>query len=246
VAEHVDRALVVDLDGTLYRGDGPVRSYARLVATGLAGPDRTAFLSAVDDYLTGGVAAVTEPALRAATDGWEAVATLAVARFGVGRAQLDAAFLGSRQALAGPDCPVEVPGGFLDALRAVRPTTRLVLATNSPAVGLDALLGRIGAAGAFDQVVFGTGKPRGLPVLLAELAAGIGAADRPWRLFSVGDHWRNDIAPAREFGAVTGYIDRFGRADGPADVVAPTLEGVLPTIVDWAANPDAYRSTVDQ
>ena len=238
-----DRALVVDLDGTLYRGDGPVRKYAELVAAGL--PEPGEFLSTIDKYLAGGVTGGAVPELLAATDGWEAVATLATARFGVGRAELDAAFLGSRRALADPDCQVEVPGGFLDTLRALRPATRLVLATNSPATGLPELLARLGADQVFDEVVHGAGKPGGLPGLLIDISTRTGTTGRPWRLFSVGDHWHNDIAPARMFGAATGYIDRFGRADGPADVVAATLEEVAPAIVAWAGDPDAFRSTVD-
>jgi FMN phosphatase YigB (HAD superfamily) len=240
VAETRDRALVVDLDGTLYRGDGPVRAYAELVAADLPAARAADFLSIVDKYLTDGVSGVAEPELLAATDGWEAVARLATARFGVGRAELDAAFLGSRRKLAEEYCFVEVPGGFLDVLRTLRPSTRLVLATNSPALGLAELLARLDANDIFDEVVSGARKPFGLPILLGGLACRLGVLGRPWRLFSVGDHWHNDIEPAREFGAITGYIDRFGRADGPADVVSATLEGVLPTIVEWSAGPDQF------
>jgi FMN phosphatase YigB (HAD superfamily) len=236
-----EQALLVDLDGTLYRGDGPVRSYAAGVAQLLSDVDAREFLSVMDGYLAHGVRAEPEPELLAATDGWEAVQRLA-GRYGVGRAELDAAFLASRQALAGPDCVVEVPLGFLDLLGRLRSSTRLVLATNSPQDGLTALLTRLSAQDAFDQVVFGAGKPAGLPALLAGLAEQIGATAAPWRIFSVGDHWHNDVAPAAAFGAATGYVDRFGRADGPADVTAPTLEDVLPGIEEWAADPDAFRA----
>jgi FMN phosphatase YigB (HAD superfamily) len=244
VAEPVSgkrQALLVDLDGTLYRGDGPVLAYATGVAAGLDKADRAAFMSIVDSYLLHGVSDRTEPELLAATDGWEAVQRLAGLRFNVGRAELDAAFHGSRRALAGPELLVEVPGCFLDVLATLRPTTHLVLATNSPELGLAALLGRIGADDTFDEVLFNSAKPAGMPKILAGIAAEVDARQRPWRIFSIGDHWHNDIAPAREFGAVTGYVDRFGRADGPADAVAGTVEGVLPTIVAWAADPDAYR-----
>jgi len=216
-----------------------VRAYAEGVAAGLGAADRAGFLSIVDNYLVAGVSGRTEPELLTATDGWEAVARLATQRFNVGKAALDAAFLASRRALAGTRLRVEVPGGFLDALAALRPSTYLVLATNSPELGLAALLTRIGAGHAFDKVVFGAAKPVGMPAILAGIATEIGAP--PWRIFSIGDHWRNDIAPARAFGAVTGYIDRFGRKDGPADVTADTVEGILPTIMAWAADPDAYR-----
>jgi FMN phosphatase YigB (HAD superfamily) len=241
VAEQRHQALLVDLDGTLYRGDGPVRAYANGVALRLSESDADKFLSIVDGYLAHGVGEHTEPELLAATDGWEAVQRLATLRFDVGRTELDEAFLASRAALAGPELSVEVPGGFLDTLAALRPSTRIVLATNSPQLGLAALLARIGAADVFDELINSAAKPIGLPRILAGLAEEIGAADRPRRIFSIGDHWHNDIAPAREFGAATGYIDRFGRADGPADAIAPTVEGILPAITAWAADPDAFH-----
>jgi FMN phosphatase YigB (HAD superfamily) len=235
------QALLVDLDGTFYRGDGPVLAYARTVAGSLPTSDAAAFTTAMVDYLALGAAATSDPALLAATDGWEAVQRLAIDRFGVGRATLDEAFLASRRALAGPDCAVEVPPGLIDALRDLRSTTYLVLATNSPADWLAELLARLGAGDVFDEVVPNARKPIGMPGILFGIAGRIGVTDEPWRVFSVGDHWHNDIAPARAFGAVTGYVDRFGRNDGPADVVAPDLEGVLPTILRWATDPGAFR-----
>src|SRR5262249_19752421 len=153
-------------------------------------------------------------------DGWEAVQQLA-ARFDVPTAALDEAFLASRHALARPECLVEMPAMLLPALRELRESTYLVLATNSPSAGLPELLARFGAADAFDEIVPRALKPIGMPGILLGLAGRIGVTDQAWRVFSVGDHWRNDIEPARAFGAVTGYIDRFGRSDGPADVVAP-------------------------
>jgi FMN phosphatase YigB (HAD superfamily) len=241
VAEHRHQALLVDLDGTLYRGDGPVRAYADGVAATLSEADWKSFLSIVDEYLANGVGEHTEPELLAATDGWEAVQRLATLRFDVGRTELDAAFLNSRAALAGPELGVEVPGGLLDTLAALRPSTRIVLATNSPPLGLAALLTRIGAGEAFDEIIDSAAKPVGLPRILAAIAEEVGVRDQPWRIFSMGDHWPNDIAPAREFGASTGYVDRFGRADGPADAIAPTVEGILPAIAAWADDPDAFH-----
>ena len=241
MADNRRQALLVDLDGTLYRGDGPVRAYADGVAATLSEVDGAIFLSIVDDYLTHGVGEHTEQELLAATDGWEAVQRLATLRFGVGKTELDAAFLASRAALAGPELSVEVPGGLLDALVALRPGTRIVLATNSPRLGLAALLARVGADEVFDEIIDSAAKPVGLPSILARLAKEVDAIDEPWRIFSMGDHWHNDIAPARDFGAVTGYIDRFGRGDGPADAIAPTVEGILPAITAWADDPDAFH-----
>ncbi len=241
MADNRRQALLLDLDGTLYRGDGPVRAYADGVAATLSEADAKNFLSTVDEYLRDGVGEHTEPELLAATDGWEAVQRLATLRFEVGRAELDKAFLASRAALARPELGVEVPGGLLDALVALRSSTRIVLATNSPQLGLAALLSRLGADDKFDEIIDGAAKPVGLHRILVGIAEDIDAREAPWRIFSIGDHWHNDIAPARDFGAVTGYIDRFGRADGEADAIAPKVEGILSTITAWAADPDAFH-----
>lgn len=227
------QALLVDLDGTLYRGDGPVHAYARAVAAGLPPADAERFLSTVVSELNG-----------TAPDGWEVVQRIATDSFGVDRDRLNAAFLASREALAKPDCVVEVPAGFVEALRVLRPSTLIVLATNSPALGLDELLARLGAAESFDEVVFGARKPSLMPELLARIARRVHAEEAPWRVFSVGDHWRNDIEPARAFGAMTGFVNRYDRADGPADVTGRTVEALLPAIMDWAVDPDAFRRAV--
>jgi FMN phosphatase YigB (HAD superfamily) len=113
---------------------------------------------------------------------------------------------------------------------------RVVLATNSPRPGLDELLDRMGVAGAFDDLVPGARKPDGMRRLL-QRELGEDLRDRPWRLFSLGDHYFNDLAPAVEIGAAAGYIDRFRRADGPATAQAPVVERLLPAIHAWVADP---------
>ncbi|GAA5191250.1 HAD family hydrolase [Rugosimonospora acidiphila] len=228
--------LVVDLDGTLYRGDAPVLAYAAHAMAGLADADASGFRTELDGYLSGAGSTLD------AIDGWGAVAQLAE-RYGVAAAVLDRAFLHSRTTLADGTSVVAVPDGFAALLAELRPRYRLVLATNSPADGLSDLLRRIGMAGAFDRVVSSTGKPAGLRALLPRLLAEIGHTDAPWHAFSVGDHWRNDIEPALDSGAMTGYIDRFGRADGPAHVTAATLTELLPAIREWAADPAAFART---
>jgi FMN phosphatase YigB (HAD superfamily) len=235
VAE-VDGVLVVDLDGTLYHGDAPVRAYADHAIAALPAEQAAEILAELDRYLTGSGSTLT------AIDGWEAVAGLA-GGYGVGRTVLDAAFLSSRARLADGRAVVTVPDGFAALLTDLRDTHRLILATNSPADGLSDLLARIGMAGAFHEVVSGTGKPDGLRALLRRVLEAEGLAAQPWRVFSVGDHWRNDIEPALALGAITGYVDRFGRGDGPAHVRAATVTAMLPDIRDWAADPAGFRRT---
>lgn len=230
--------LLVDLDGTLYTGDGPVLRYAAELAAVMPAEAGRALRDEVDRYLAG---AATDPLLTAsATDGWEAVQLLAGERHGVHRDIQQRAFLASRRGLADGTVRVRVPDGLADALAGLRGRVRLVLATNSPSDGLAALLDRIGMAAAFDEVVPGAAKPGGLPPLLGRALAARGLA--PHRAFSIGDHWRNDIAPALVAGAMTGYVDRFGRADGPSHVSARTVPELLPALAEWAADPDSFAA----
>jgi FMN phosphatase YigB (HAD superfamily) len=247
--------LVSDFDGTLYRGDGPVRHYARLLAARLAPGQAEPYLAAFERYLDRGPAAAAESAdlveaaaLREAVDAWGAAFQLGRRLYGLDFADIDQAFAQTRAHMVETDLDLEPCSALIEALRELRGSVRLVLATNSPLSGVDVLLGRLGADGVFDEVAGGMGKPDGLRRLLAiELGAapdrGRTAAD-PWRLLSVGDHWRNEIEPAVEIGAVTGYIDRFGRADGPATATARAAEPLLPLIRAWAENPREFRAPV--
>ncbi len=236
--------LVTDFDGTLYRGDAPIRHYAGQAAVELSQRDRDGLLEAVGRYLEDGVAAADGDAdegraraLRAATDGWEAVARLAGDRYGVDAPRLDRAFLATRAFMTTEACALEVPEDYRALLSELRlDGVRVVLATNSPADGLDALLDRLRVRPLLDEVVHSTGKPAGLARLLrAELGAGDGeSVVDAARGFAIGDHWVNDVAPAREVAVAAGYIDRYDRRDGPATAVARDVEGLLPAVRAWA------------
>ncbi|MCX4750023.1 HAD family hydrolase [Kitasatospora sp. NBC_01287] len=222
--------LITDFDGTLYRGDAPIRRYAEHAAAALDTADRAELLAGVEEFLDLG-AQSGDPRLAAAIDGWEAVAVLGRAA-GLGDAALNAAFRATRELMLDPGrCPLEVPAGYAELLTELRGAgVRVVLATNSPAAGLDGLLARLELPPLLDAVVSGTGKPEGLRHLLrAENPAGTAGL-----VCVIGDHWRNDIEPGREVGAHSAYIDRFGRADGPADAIAPAVEGLLDSIRTWA------------
>ncbi|MDI5967475.1 HAD family hydrolase [Streptantibioticus silvisoli] len=237
--------LVTDFDGTLYRGDAPILHYAEQAAVELSDRDRDGLLDAVERFLKHGIAAADEApdeteaaALRAATDGWEVVASVAARRYGVDKPRLDRAFLSTRAYMATDACELEVPDAYRALLTELRlDGVRVVLATNSPADSLDALLDRLRVRPLLDAVVSSTGKPAGLGRLLAaELgdAAGAVRPDSAARGFALGDHWVNDVEPARELAVPTGYIDRYGRADGPATAVATDVEGLLPIVRSWA------------
>ena len=222
--------LVTDFDGTLYRGDGPILRYARLAAERLGGAAGRVLLDGTGFFLAEGAPGSAVPE---AVDGWEAVALLGL-RHGLAQADLDAAFLATRAWMLTDACVLEVPSGYAELLAGLRADgVRVVLATNSPAVGLDPLLRRLDVPPLVDEVVSGTGKPAGLHRLLRRELASAGSPDR---VAVVGDHWRNDVEPGLALGAATGYIDRFGRADGPADAVAADVEGLLDPLRKWAAD----------
>lgn len=233
--------LVVDFDGTVYRDDGPVRFYAEHSAGNLPSRERTRFLDLFEAYLEHGVAAADRVAdeaaaavLRASVDAWGAAAGLA-ALAGVGLAATEEAFLASRQYMLTAACRVTAVPALAEALEKLRGEVRVVLATNSPAGGLAPLLDRLGVTTLFQEVVSGADKPAGLRRWIAAELAG----RRPGELFSLGDHYFNEIEPAAQVGAYTGYIDRFGRADGPATVSAAVVEDILPGIFAWAGAPDS-------
>jgi FMN phosphatase YigB (HAD superfamily) len=240
--------LVTDFDGTLYRGDAPLWHYAQRAAHRLAAGEARELLDGLDRYLGRGAVELPE-----AIDGWEAVAVLG-RRHGLDEAALQSAFSETRDYMAGPGCELEVPSAYAELLVRLRAEgVRVVLATNSPADGLDALLRRLDVLPLLDRVVAGTGKPAGLERLLrCELGLPTAAADAPVdpqaaadgaRLLVIGDHWRNDIEPGLRLGAVSAYIDRFGRADGPAHAIAPRVEDLLESLRNWAGvRPTADRS----
>ncbi|MFF7637787.1 HAD family hydrolase [Kitasatospora sp. NPDC008050] len=224
--------LITDFDGTLYRGDAPIRHYAEQAARSLDSTARAELLAGVEEFLELGAKAAGG-SLAGAIDGWEAVAALG-RRAGLTGEELNGAFTATRELMLDVvRCPLEVPTGYAELITELRAAgVRVVLATNSPAAGLDALLNRLDLPPLLDAVVCGTGKPEGLRRLLREERGSAAAAS----LCVIGDHWRNDIEPGREIGAHSAYIDRFGRADGPADAIAPTVEGLLDSIRTWAAS----------
>ena len=246
--------LVSDFDGTVYRGDEPVRHYARLLAARLAPAEAGPYLASFERYLALGPAAaagradlVEAAALRESVDAWGAAAQLGRRVYGLDGDAVGEAFSATRAYMVEVDLDLEPVTALIEAYRHLRGEVRLVLATNSPLAGVDVLLDRLGAGGVFDEVVGSVGKPDGMRRLLAAELGGGGAGANgpivdPWRLLSIGDHWRNEIEPAVEIGAASGYIDRFGRADGPASVTARTAEELLPAVFAWADSPQQFST----
>lgn len=224
------RILLLDFDGTVCRGDEPVREYARRVATAVRPGDAQHLIGALERFLDGtdrgGIVA-------GAQDGYQAVSALA-ASLDVPPEHTEAAFLGARAALAAGEIDAEVPAGLLDLLGEVGPSARRVLVTNAPGASLGPVLDRLGLAAHLDEVIADAGKPSGLPGLIERLLDAAGAVGEPQRLLSIGDIWANDLRAARERGCMTAYVDRFDRRQGDADARAESIEDLYDVVRRWA------------
>ncbi|MEQ4518164.1 hydrolase [Pseudarthrobacter sp. B907] len=221
--------LVLDFDGTVCLGDGPVHAYADAAARRLPARTSAPLLTTLQRFLN------SAPGSRAYPDGYAAVADL----FGayLPQDQLSAAFTESRQRLAAGEVAITAPPGlarFLDGLtgRALR-----VLVTNAPHVGVLESLRTLGLQDHVDVVRADASKPHGfatlLPLMLRHRA--------PRRLLSVGDIWENDLRLPLEAGCATAYIDRFNHQSGPSTLRGPDFPALYPAIQAWADNPDGFH-----
>jgi FMN phosphatase YigB (HAD superfamily) len=221
-AEASAGVLVLDFDGTVCLGDGPVWAYADAILPHL--DERLA------QQVSDGLLAYLEdhPGADTYVDGYGAVAALAGPHVPAG--VLDAAYAASRLALAEGRLDIHAPAGLVELLDRLRPSVRAVVMTNAPRTGLGEALDALGLTGAVDEVIASAGKPAGSRPVLQELLAG----DPPATLMSVGDIWVNDIQPALELGCVTGFIDRSGRDLRPAHARGRTIQELYPAIEAWA------------
>ncbi len=221
--EHPRGLLLFDFDGTVYRGDAPFRAYASHIAEALREPDRQTYLGRAARQLAG-VRKVE------AGDYWQAMARLAKP-YHLDRATLQEAFMKTRAYMMTDACRLEVPGALPSFLARARPRVIVALASNSPEETCLPLLQKLGLHDAFHVVRPGAGKPEGLLPLIAELEEQFQIP--PGQVMSVGDHYGNDIAPARSAGYRTAYITPGDYFPGPVDLAGRRLEDVLPGVEEW-------------
>lgn len=122
--------------------------------------------------------------------------------------------------------------GLAEALAALRPRYRLVMATNSPEEDSLAILGRLGLQQSFDRTYFLSDKPRGIPNLLARIEQDFGAPPRA--VLSVGDNLVNEILPCRLLGCRTAFLDPHHTREGEApdwDVAVDGIRDLLPLLL---------------
>ena len=207
--------LLLDFDGTIALGDGPVLAYATQVATALG--DDGGFVESIRSAL----AASDDGAL----DGYDAVRRAATPR-GADSRLLSAAYRASREQLATPAAPITAPAGLADFLTEAAADAERMLVTNAPATRIDAALDALGLAGLFDRIVTGAGKPAGLEALLATLPDDS-------RVLSIGDIWHNDLAPAHARGHATALIGGFADPDATPTYRAADFATLIPQLTAW-------------
>ncbi|UUL76737.1 hypothetical protein NG819_02920 [Pseudarthrobacter sp. Fe7] len=221
--------LVLDFDGTICLGDGPVHAYAEAAARRLPAATSGPLLEALEHFLSNG------PGCRPYPDGYAAVADL----FGphLHANQLNAAFTESRQRLASGDVAITPPPGLADFLDNLTGRALRVVVTNAPSSGVNESLRTLGLQAHIDAVRADAGKPAGFSELLPQMLR----HRAHYRLLSVGDIWENDLRLPHEAGCATAYIDRHNHPSGPTTLQGPDFPSLYPAIDAWAENPERFR-----
>jgi phosphoglycolate phosphatase-like HAD superfamily hydrolase len=214
----VKPTIIFDFDGTLALGDGPIEAYARAIASGIgdesfvarADAELRAFASGASPY----------------RDGYDAVARLATADQ-VPAAVISAAYEDSRALLGTDGAAVTTPSGLSEFLQSIGQRAHLVLATNAPGDGVEALLATWGIADLFTDLHFRVGKPAGLiPILRDALSRG--------PVLSVGDIPEFDLAPAVGLGADTALVGpAAARREIDVTMRGTTVADLYAQIADW-------------
>lgn len=218
--------IILDFDGTIALGAGPIEAFALAVATAV---DDAAFT----DRAMADVAAF-ERGESEARDGYDVISTLA-AKQGVTADVLETAYQSSRALLGSEHAAIAPPRGLAEFLTRIGSHARIVLATNAPGAGIRPVLEGWHVADLFDEMHFTVGKPAGLsPILRAATAAG--------PVLSVGDIFEFDLAPAAELGAATALVGATAeRSQAAVTMRGRTIADLYGDIETWAA--DAATST---
>lgn len=233
-----DTLLLLDFDGTVAVGHGPVRAYARAAVAQLPAVDQRAVLRQVDAGLAAFDGDGSGPG-GAPLDGYDLVRMLAE-EHGVGPHALSAAYLASRHALATDQAPISAPPGLADLLAELRTDTTVVLATNAPDIRIREALRVLGLGGLIDRVAPDATKPGGMDLLLDSLRV---APAGPVRVLSIGDVWANDLAPVAARGHATALISRCPPPEARPLYVGPDMPSLYPVLRDWVQSPSHTPET---
>ena len=129
---------------------------------------------------------------------------------------------------------LHAPGGTAQLLAELRGNAVIVLITNSPAEGFAPWLEVLGLSHSFDAVINDARKPFGMPEALAQARSCAEASIGAHNVLSVGDIWRNDLAPVSVQGGATILLDRFSTGLGTPDHRVADWEEAAPIVRSWA------------
>ena len=241
------KLMIFDFDGTLYRGDEPFRYYARLAAQAMPSNTAQKYLQNLEFYLQGRFPLDVE-------DPWEAVvalgqallqgtaandsATSAEVAATTERDFWEAAFLKTRDYMLEDLCPLEVPPALVEFLKDARGLATLVVASNSPPQATIPLLAKLQLSDYFDMIQTETNKPIGLLPLVGRLDPD--DVIPKYLIMSVGDNYRNEIAPARQAGWQTAYINPRNEFRGPCTHQGRTIEELIPALQAWLTSSENH------
>lgn len=219
------RAIVWDLDGTLYRGPAPLRAYAAALADHLDG-------SAAPRFARYANALVTSPGRTAPYyDLWNAL-TSASHEAGLPYEVANACFLDVRRRIIRGEFPVEVPAGVISLVAALaRARVPMAVVTNSDGASGRDLLESLGLKSLVRHIHADAMKPGGFVPATRALFPDLPSA----QVLSVGDNYRNDIEPALTCGMVALHVRTPGARGGPATWTVPRLEEGIGWIAHWAS-----------
>lgn len=209
----VGAALFLDLDGTMYRGEAPLRAYAQAMAARAGGRRGQALAAKAEAFLR-------EPRpFVPFRDVWAALSAFG-GEAGLDWPRRDEAFLEVREAILAGEIPIELPPGLVAFVDALDPRVRVAVLTNSEGESAVRLLRFIGLGRLAGHLKGAVRKPSGFAAAVRDHLVGIG----PERAVSVGDNQANDIVPARAMGMATVHV-RWPRAEsGQADLTVAAFE----------------------
>lgn len=218
--------IVLDFDGTLALGNGPVLAFADAIADAVSDDgfrDRAA--RAVSDFESGS---------ERYRDGYDAV-TQTAATAHVAPEVIQAAYATSRGLLGTDRAPVSAPDGLAAFLTHLSDRARLELATNAPGDRIVSVLDAWAVTEAFAARHFLVGKPDGLvPIVTAALQRG--------PVLAVGDIAEFDLAPAAALGASTALVGAtIAHSSAPTTMRGATLAELYDAIDHWV---DSAREAV--
>lgn len=223
-------ALVLDFDGTVCIGSGPLWVYAQAVCE-LLPPERASTLhGALEDYLAGRSPHSTYG------DGYALVADLG-SRF-LSPECSGACYRRSREWLGDHPDEVAPPEGLASLLDELDGRVRRLLVTNSPQPSAEQVLDHLGLGSRFDDVLGSARKPSGFPPILTTLQGRCPG----WACMSVGDFWSNDIEPALAQGWMTGWLNPVGLDPRPSHLSAQTFQQMRDGLLEWAENPERFST----